>query len=53
MREKIALAVCALALVLVVALSFVFAVRHNPDTAVAPPDPGESNQVVAATEVRW
>jgi mono/diheme cytochrome c family protein len=25
-------------------------VRHNPDTAVAPPDPGESNQVVAATD---
>ncbi len=35
MREKLAIAVCVLALVVVVALSFVFAVRHNPETAAA------------------
>ena len=62
MREKIALAVCVLALVVVVALSFVFAVRHTPETVAAPPvsagpplepaatDPAESNQTVAATD---
>jgi mono/diheme cytochrome c family protein len=62
MREKLAIAVCVLALVVVVALSFVFAVRHNPETAAASPisagslpepaptDPAESNQVVAATD---
>lgn len=62
MREKIAIAVCVLALVVVVALSFLFAVRHNPETAAAPQmsvelqeqaaptDPTESIQVVAATD---
>lgn len=35
MREKIAIAVCLLAFVLVLALSYVFAVRHNPESAGA------------------
>ncbi|HSH16895.1 MAG TPA: c-type cytochrome, partial [Verrucomicrobiae bacterium] len=59
MREKIAIAVCVLALVVVVALSYLFAVRHNPETAaapqvavklqeqVAPAQPAETNQALA------
>jgi cytochrome c5 len=61
MREKLALAVCALALALVVTLSFLFAVRHNPETAIAQPaaasppepaptDPAESTHAVAAND---
>lgn len=34
MREKIAIAVCALAFVIVVVLSYLFAVRHNPESVV-------------------
>lgn len=62
MREKIAIAVCALALVVVVALSYLFAVRHNPDSdaapqvsvelqeQAAPAEPAETSQTLAATD---
>lgn len=37
MRERIALLICWLTVVLVVGLSWLFAVRHNPVVASAPP----------------
>lgn len=50
MREMIARATCVFALVLVVALSFAFAVRHNP-VAFAPPAVARADAPVAGESV--
>jgi cytochrome c553 len=49
MRERIAIAVCLLVLTVVVALSYRFAVRHNPDEAAMAAGPAPDAREVPTT----
>jgi len=51
MRERLALAVLALTLALLVGLSAIFAVRHNPPEPARPPQPESAAPPARATPV--